>query len=125
MTFDSAITFGDNVRIRSTPDTEAVGIAGLLGQVYGHTTPSVTGVDVIGPLVGDLAINVYFAERGESFWFAPELVSFVDQAPGTEMEIGEGASAKKFIRTAWGDWSEVKPKRGLLRRLLGAVRGRR
>jgi hypothetical protein len=48
----SNITFGDNVRLRSTPETEALGLAGQVGQVYGETTPSVTGVTVVGQIVG-------------------------------------------------------------------------
>ena len=41
---DAQPGFGDNVRIRVTPETEAAGVAGLRGQVYGETTPSVTEV---------------------------------------------------------------------------------
>ena len=33
------ITFGDNVRVRPSPETETRGVAGLLGQVYGETRP--------------------------------------------------------------------------------------
>ena len=73
-------TFGDKVRIRSSVETESRGVAGLSGQVYGQTTPSVTGVDVIGELASDYAINVYFEDRQESFWFAPSLVEFIDHA---------------------------------------------
>lgn len=97
-------TFGDNVRIRSAPETESTGLAGLKGQVYGQTTPSVTGVEVIGALSSDYAINVFFADRDESFWFAPSLVEFVDHGPGTEVTI-DGV-AKKWIRTETGDWKE-------------------
>lgn len=42
------ISFGDNVRVRSTDLSESVGLAGLAGQVYGETTPSKTGVELIG-----------------------------------------------------------------------------
>ena len=45
---DSRFTLGDEVRIRSTDVTESLGVAGHTGIVYGYTTPSVTGVDVIG-----------------------------------------------------------------------------
>jgi hypothetical protein len=97
-------SFGDNVRIRSSAETEANGLAGLTGQIYGQTTPSVTGVEVIGGLTSDYAINVFFADRQESFWFAPELVEFVDHAPGTEVTIA--GVAKKWIRTEAGEWKE-------------------
>ncbi|MEK6337301.1 MAG: hypothetical protein AABM67_20455 [Acidobacteriota bacterium] len=65
------LSFGDNVRIRTSAGTEAKGVAGLVGQVYGQTTPSVTEVEVIGEVTSDCAINVFFKDRDESFWFAP------------------------------------------------------
>mgnify|MGYP000285989531 CR=1 FL=1 len=78
-----AIAFGDNVRVVSTPLTVSLGLAGLTGAVYGETTPSVTGVEVIGGAAHDYAINVQLDGRDESLWFAPELLEFVDHAPGT------------------------------------------
>ena len=36
--------FGDKVRVRTVPATEALGVAGRIGQIYGETTPSITGV---------------------------------------------------------------------------------
>jgi|SRR6185437_4573378 len=80
-------SFGDNVRIRSSVETEAKGVVGLEGQVYGQTTPSATGVEVIGETTSDYAINVYFKNRDESFWFAPSLVEFISHAPGTEVTL--------------------------------------
>jgi hypothetical protein len=40
--------FADRVRIKASKETEALGLAGRLRQIYGWTTPSVTGVSVIG-----------------------------------------------------------------------------
>ena|ERR1051326_7800035 len=97
-----AISFGDNVRVASTPLTVSLGLAGLTGQVYGDTTPSVTGVKVIGDAAANYAINVQFDGRGESLWFAPDLLEFVDHAPGTEIVIGK----KRLLRTAAGEWVE-------------------
>src|SRR5687767_413951 len=97
-------SFGDNVRIRPSVETESRGVAGLVGQVYGQTTPSVTGVEVIGEITSDYAINVYFEDRHESFWFALSLVEFVDHAPGTEVTL-DGVP-KKWVRTETGEWSE-------------------
>src|ERR1700730_4188923 len=94
-------SFGDSVRIRSSVETESNGVAGLVGQVYGQTTPSVSSVEVIGELESDYAINVFFEDRHESFWFAPALVEFVDHAPGTEITL-DGV-AKKWIRTENGE----------------------
>ncbi len=42
------LSFGDNVRVHTTPETTERGLAGLTGQIQGVTTPSVTNVDVIG-----------------------------------------------------------------------------
>jgi len=97
-------SFGDNVRIRASAETHSKGVAGLTGQVYGQTTPSVTSVEVIGETTSDYAINVFFEDRNESFWFAPSLVEFVDHAPGTEMTL-DGVG-KKWVRTESGDWRE-------------------
>jgi hypothetical protein len=96
--------FGDNVRIRLSVETESKGVAGLIGQVYGQNTPSVTGFEVIGELTSDYAINVFFEDRQESFWFSPTLVEFLDHAPGTEITI-QGV-AKKWVRTESGEWHE-------------------
>jgi hypothetical protein len=104
--------FGDNVRIGMAPATESLGVAGLTGQVYGETTPSVTGVEVVGELREDYAINVFLKDRNESFWFARERVEFVDHAPGTVIQIGD----KELARTETGGWQEVlstKAKCGL------------
>lgn len=97
-------SFGDNVRIRETKETVAAGVAGLRGQVFGETTPSVTGVDVIGTPAADHALNVHLEERGEAYWFASELVELVDHAPGTEIRL-DGVD-KRWIRTKDGGWTE-------------------
>ena len=85
MNEDKQISFGDNVSVRQTPETQAAGLAGLSGNVYGETTPSSTNVEVIGELKEDYAINVHFEKLGESFWFSQDLLEFIDHAPGTEI----------------------------------------
>ena len=95
--------FGDNVRIRATPLTEQLSLAGLVGNVHGETTPSVTGVKVIGEVTNDYALAVMIEGQDEALWFAPDLVEFVDHAPGTTMEIG----GRRFIRDASGQWREA------------------
>lgn len=67
-------SFGENVQVRTTAETEEAELAGLKGQVYGVTTPSVTDVGVIGSPVGDLVFNVHFEDRCQGFWFSPELL---------------------------------------------------
>lgn len=101
---DQSITFGDNVRIRATSLTQELGLADLIGNVQGETTPSVAGVEVIGESEEDYAVQVFFEERGVGFWFAPTLLEFVDHAAGTEMRL-EGVS-KKWVRSENGEWVE-------------------
>jgi len=96
------ITFGDNVKILSSPETDAVGVSGKVGQVYGETTPSVTSVEVIGESSEDYAINVSIEEMGNEYWFAPHLLELVDHAEGTEIIIGN----HKAVRRADGSWEE-------------------
>lgn len=107
-----SIRFGDNVRIIETPLTIKPGFAGLIGNVYGETTPSDTNVEVIGELKEDFAFNVYFIDREESYWFAPDLLEFVDHAPGTEITF-EGVD-KKWVRTDIGEWEEKSIKRFII-----------
>ena len=83
------ITFGDNVRVLTTPETEANGVAGKLGSVYGETTPSHTNIEVIGELKEDYAINVFFEDIDKSIWFTSEHLEYVDHGAGTEISIGD------------------------------------
>lgn len=99
------ICYGDNVRIRRTPETERLGIAETIGNVYGETTPSESGVEVVGELRSDYALNVYFESRQKSHWFAPELLEFVDHAPGTEVHVH--GSPFKSVRQRDGSWKDV------------------
>lgn len=104
MSTDSQLSFGDNVRVASNPLTLNLGFAGLIGQVYGETTPSHTKVKVIGENDQDYAINVFFEDRSEAVWFAPDLLEIVDHAPGTEIRL-EGVP-KKWVRASSGEWIE-------------------
>jgi len=92
--------FGDNVRVRHAPSTEAAGIAGRVGQIYGQTTPSFTSPEVVGELLRDYAINVHFSELGRDVWLAEQLLEFVDHGPGTTMTIGDTT----LVRGADGEW---------------------
>jgi hypothetical protein len=98
------ITFGDEVRICATPATEALGIAGRIGIVYGATTPSVTDVSVVGESCDDYAVSVRIEGQDEQFWVAPALLEFVSHAAGT-VKIG----TRQFMRAEGGEWQEVKP----------------
>jgi len=73
----SAFRFGDIARMKSTAETEKLGLAGLCGPVYGQTLPSASGVEVVGMPSNNLAINVYFEGRDEQIWFADDLLELV------------------------------------------------
>ena len=103
------ITFGDTVRLLSTPETEAVGVAGQVGKVYGETTPSASGVKVVGELVGDYALNVHFEGRKDTLWFAPHLLEYIDHGAGGEIRL-DGVP-KKWTREASGEWVESSLKK--------------
>ena len=99
------ISFGDNVRILRTPETERLRIAEKIGNVYGETTPSETKVTVIGELTSDYALNVYFDFIDAGYWFAPHMLEFVNHAPGTEIHIH--GSPFKSVHQRDGSWKQV------------------
>jgi hypothetical protein len=107
--------FRDRVRIRTSAVTQAAGVAGEVGHVNGETTPSITGVSVVGELSADYALNVSLERGGEALWFAAELVELIDHAPGTEITIGN----KSFVRADNGDWVPAQSKRSWFSRLFG------
>ena len=72
----SQISFGDRVRIHQMPETEALGVAGRVGQVLDG--------------------------GAEAVWFAPRLLELVDHAPGTEIRVGDRVA----VRDSKGNWVE-------------------
>jgi len=99
------ISYGDNVRIRRTPETERLGLAETVGNVYGETTPSESGVSVVGELTSDHALNVYFENLDASYWLSPQLLEFEGHAPGTEVHVH--GSPFKSVRQRDGTWKDV------------------
>ena len=108
-------SFGDRVRVRESAETTVEGLAGLEGDVYGFTTPSVTGVTVVGGAPNDHAINVHLEKLSTDRWFRPDLLELLHHNVGAEMVVGN----VKAVRQPDGSWSEsVMPSRaGLLTRL--------
>ncbi|MGD2269429.1 MAG: hypothetical protein PVI06_03440, partial [Desulfobacterales bacterium] len=104
MTNRKAIRLGDAVRIRSTPETRSLGLAGKKGRVYGHTMPFVTCIKYIGETQQDLAFNVFFEELKQAFWFAPELLESAGHISETEAR----EVSKKWGRIESGEWKKVK-----------------
>ncbi|MBS2006387.1 MAG: hypothetical protein JST01_05065 [Cyanobacteria bacterium SZAS TMP-1] len=102
---DPKVSFGDTVKVVSNELTRNLGLADLIGTVYGQTVPSISGVtDVIGVSDEDYAVNVFFDERNEGFWFAENLIRLVDHGAGMELRLD--GQDKKWIRTASGEWKE-------------------
>lgn len=89
---DSKRQIGDVVRIVQSPETVATGYAGRTGLASGWTTPTVTGVDVIGSRDEDIATGVTF-DDGTTAWFDPSLVAPVDPSWADESEENHSGSA--------------------------------
>jgi hypothetical protein len=101
--------FADRVRIKTSEETERLGLAGREGQVYGWTTPSATGVSVIGSPANDQAVNVHFEDLDESFWFAEDLVETLDRGAGTVIRLD--GQDREWVRLPNGEWEE-RPRAG-------------
>jgi hypothetical protein len=98
------LSFGDTVRIRTSEFTETFGLAGRTGLIQGFTTPSMTGVDVIGNSTRDWAVAVTFEIGTEPLWFAEDLIEFVHHTPGTELRLG----TRHYVRDEDGEWQEIQ-----------------
>lgn len=97
-------SFGNKVRIKSTPETEKIGLAGKIGDVFGETKPSITEIEVIGNPEKDYAINVYFEDLKDSYWFDEELIETIDHGIGSVITL-DGVD-KKWIKDSNGNWIE-------------------
>jgi hypothetical protein len=99
------ISFGDRVRVRPHVESQAIGMAGHIGEVRGITTPSVTGVHVVGGSDDDCAYNVFVETVNRDAWFGAALLEFVDHDPGTTITL-DGVP-KVWTRTSAGEWTEA------------------
>jgi hypothetical protein len=88
----------NRVRILSAPVTIESGWAGREGTYYGFTTPSVTGIEVIGQ-TEDFALNVGFGD-GSKAWFDASLVEDLGYDPEDTMTVGD----QRFVRDTDGNW---------------------
>ena len=95
-------SFGDRVRIKQSPETVAAGVAGLEGNVFGFTTPSMTGVEVVGGAPDVQALNVSIDTLGNDLWFRTDLVEFLHHHVGMEMAVGN----VRAVRQSDGSWAE-------------------
>jgi hypothetical protein len=98
------IAFGDKVRVRASHRTEKDGIAGRIGIVHGFTTPSQTGVEVVGECTDDYAIAVMIEGKSSAIWVDESLLELIDHQPGTVVQIG----SRRLIRDQQGEWRHLK-----------------
>jgi hypothetical protein len=101
---EALIQFGDRVRILPDASTEARGLAGKVGTVYGQTTPSATNPDVIGAPLKDYAVSVFIEDVQEQFWFAEQLLEVLDHGAGCVARL-DGVD-KEWVRNTEGSWDE-------------------
>jgi len=96
----------DDVRVRSTLETERLGYVGRIGSVYGFTVPSETSV---GPVIGEAgagaAINVRFHDLNRGAWFAPDLIEPVEGGQATVRWMTVGGV--RYETDADGRWAPV------------------
>lgn len=94
------------VRIRAIPETTALSLAGLVGEVYGWSVPSSSGVEpIIGPIPDDFVISVYLEARGEQIWIAPEWTDNLGDGTGRE---GRFAGVPvTWVQRPDGEWEEL------------------
>lgn len=103
--FDS---FGNKVKITSSPLTVEKGLAGKIGEIYGKTTPSIMGIEVIGTPKDDVAINVYFDDLKTSYWFDSDLLETIDDGQGAVITLS--GVDKKWTKGQNGRWIEENTK---------------
>lgn len=97
-------SFRNKVKIKSTPETEKLRLAGKTGDVFGQPTPSITEVEVIGKTENDFAINVYFEDLEDLYWFDEGLIETVDNGTGSVITL-DGVD-KKWTKDSNGNWIE-------------------
>lgn len=101
---ESPIQFGDRVRVLPDESTEARGLVGKTGTVYGQTIPSVTNPTIIGTPNKDYAVSVNIDELDEQFWLPEHLLEFIDHGAGATITL-DGVD-KTWTRNADGTWTE-------------------
>jgi len=87
---ESPLQFGGRVRVRKTPLTVAAGVADRVGIIFGQTTPSQTGVDVLGEATDDFAVNVSFEDPKKTLWFGEQLLELVEAPPEMKATMVDG-----------------------------------
>jgi len=95
-------------RIKIAPETEKLGLAGKIGEVWGFTTPSSSAESVVGVPFTDYAENIFFPDTKQELWFAEHLIEHVDHDPALEITIG----GKRLFYTSDGRWQQIEQDTG-------------
>ena len=105
----AGIGWFDRVKVRVTPATEAAGIAGRVGSVYGMTTPSIGYVtdEIVGEVIDDVAIAVHVDDLGRTVWVARDLVEFLERPDDISAIVGDALE-----QDAQGRWVPARQKPG-------------
>jgi hypothetical protein len=94
------IDFGDRVRVLTSPETLAAGIAGREGETYGFTTPEYAEVNVIGGFLDGQALYLSLDPSDMNVWIRPDLVELVHRNPGVEVML----DGMRLVRQPDGSW---------------------
>jgi len=124
------VDFGDRVRVLTSPETLAAGIAGQEGETYAFTTPENLEVNVIGGFLNGHALCLSLDPSDVDVWIRPDLVELVHRNPGVEVVL----DGMRLIRQSDGSWlqepitdtTHAEPAEGdTLNRLIHAFKSRR
>ncbi len=98
------VSYGDNVKILNSDQTDELGLSGKIGEVLGETSPSSTGVSFLGDAKDDYVINVAFEEPNAEYWFTPDLLELINQKKETGVKINPSQSIDESKKKWWQVW---------------------
>jgi hypothetical protein len=100
------LAFGDQVKVRATPEANAAGVAGMAGEVIGFTKRSGASVAVVGSHHDDYAFHVSFKEQPGTLWFTEDQLELVaHSATAGAGKSGSGnADSTEGKKPAWKFW---------------------
>lgn len=105
---EQPITFMDTVRVRATEETQAAGIAGLVGIVYGDTIPSKSGQDVLLTPAIDYAVGVHLDELDRTVFLPRDVLEFIDHGLGRELRLKTRQGWASWVRLENAEWRQVE-----------------
>jgi hypothetical protein len=101
------VSLGSRAKILPHAATDRLGLTGREGIIHGWTTPSSTGVEVVGEPTEDYAVAVFFEELDEEYWFDEGIVEIIDNGAGTVISLD--GSSLEYVLDESGEWA-ARPK---------------